>query len=288
MSTPSPRSRTVHVRARFLLLAALCISSPVLANALGLERLEARDIREVLALYNRSASDQLPLLDADQVQRLLEGEVVKLRETPNGSEAPQRVVGFFVLDAPRSDVWIAATDPHASYSGGLLKETRLVEDATGGVWYQHLKLPWPVQDRHWLIRIRRNADLAAKSKGLIWEHAWSLDENGETFIPQFIQSGHIADVSLEVAQKSIYTPVNHGAWITIAMPEDRTLLVYHVTSVVGGSIPDSFVAEWSMLTLEKLLREVGEYARGIPAHYVGDHPIFVGADGIPLPLHSAN
>ncbi len=254
------------------------------ANAPGLAGIEARDIREALSFHNRFSSDAIPLLDPDRISELIEGGVVKIREVPGGPDQPQRVVGYVLFDVPRVDVWVAATDPHAGYSGGMLRETRLVEDdAAGSVWYQHLKLPWPVQDRHWLIRIRRDADLAAATEGRVWKHAWALDENCEKFVSQFIQAGHIANVPLETARKSIYTPVNHGAWIAIEMPGNRTLLVYHVSTVVGGSIPDSFVVEWAMLTLDRLLRQVGDYARTIPKHYAGAHEIAHEPGGAPIP-----
>jgi len=277
-------------RLRPMLLAgtlSLALLGSARANAPGLGAIQARDVREALGVFNRLAAEPVPLLDPDQVEALLRGDIVKIREVPGGPEQPQRVIGYVLYDLPRPQVWIAATDPHASYSGGMLREERIVVDDAGtSVWYQHLKLPWPVQDRHWLIRIRKNRELASQSEGRIWEHSWALDEKGESFVAEFIRAGHIKSVALEEATKSIYTPVNHGAWIVASMPGDCSLLVYHVTSVVGGSIPDSFVAEWAMLTLDNLLRKVGEFSRGIPQHYVEGHDIARGADGVPIPHFS--
>jgi hypothetical protein len=269
------------------ILVLLAFAFPARANAPGLEGLEARDVREALGLFNRLATDDVPLLDPDQVEALLQGEVVKVREVPNGPDQPQRVVGYVLYDLPRSQVWVATTDPHAGYSGGTLSEDRIVQEDSGtSVWYQHLKLPWPVQDRHWLIRIRKNRELAAQSQDRIWEQSWNLDEKGESFIPEFIRAGHIRSISLEEAQKTIYTPVNHGGWIVITMPGDRTLLMYRVTSVVGGSIPDSFVSEWAMMTLDDLLKKVGQFSRTIPQHYVEGHDVAHGANGDPVPYFS--
>jgi hypothetical protein len=277
------------LRLRLILLAAalLAPAGSSLANAPGLGGVGARDVREALGLYNRLAAEPVPLLDAEQVETLLRGEVVKIREVPHGPDQPQRVIGYVLYDLSHPQVWISATDPHASYSGGMLREERIVVDDAGtSVWYQHLKLPWPVQDRHWLIRIRKNRELASQSGGRIWEHSWALDEKGESFVHDFIRAGHIKTVTLDEAMKSIYTPVNHGAWIVASMPSDCTLLVYHVTSVVGGSIPDSFVSEWAMLTLDNLLRKVGEFSRTLPQHYVEGHDIALGADGAPIPHFS--
>lgn len=269
-----------------ILLTAF-VYAPVRANAPGLGGIEARDVREALGLFNRLAPEDVPLLSPDQVEALLHGEVVKIREVPNGPDQPQRVVGYALYDIPRPQVWAATTDPHAGYSGGILHEDRIVQDDAGtSVWYQHLKLPWPVQNRHWLIRIKKNRELAAQSDGRIWEQAWNLDEKGESFIPEFIRTGHIQSVSLEDAQKAIYTPVNHGGWILITMPQNCTLLMYHVTSVIGGSIPDSFVSEWAMLTLDDLLKKVGEFSRTMPQHYVEGHDAVPGADGVTIPYFS--
>ena len=268
------------------LLAAVLLT-PARANAPGLGGLEARDIREALGLFNRIAAEDVPLLGPDQVEALLQGEVVKVREVPNGPDQPQRVVGYALYDLPRAQVWIAATDPHAGYSGGMLHEDRIVQDEAGtSVWYQHLSLPWPVQNRHWLIRIKKNRELAAQSESRIWEHSWSLDEKGESFIPDFIRAGHIQSITLEDAQKAIYTPVNHGGWIVMTMPGNCSLLMYHVTSVIGGSIPDSFVSEWAMLTLDDMLKKVGEFSRTMPLHYVDGHDAVRGADGVLIPYFS--
>jgi hypothetical protein len=275
--------RALRLSATALLLAALA-AAPTRANAPGLGGIEARDVREALGLYNRLSAEGVPLLRPDQVEALLQGEVVKVREIPNGPDQPQRVVGYVLYDLPRPQVWIASTDPHAGYSGGILQEDRIVNDDAGtSVWYQHLKLPWPVQNRHWLIRIKKDRDLATRSDARIWQMAWNLDEKGESFIPDFIRAEHIRNTTLEEAQKAIYTPVNHGGWILITMPENCTLLMYHVTSVVGGSIPDSFVSEWAMLTLDDLLKKVGEFSRTMPQHYVEGHDAVRGADGVTIP-----
>lgn len=251
-------------------------------------KIEARDIREALSLYNRNAQDAIPLLEAEQITKLLEGEIVKVRQAPSSPDLPQGVAGYAVFDVPRVQVWIAATDPHAGYSGGMLSETRLAKDTeSGSIWYQHLKLPWPVQDRHWLIRIRRESALSRATDNRIWVHSWALDEKGEPFVKQFIQAGHIRNVSLEVAEKSLYTPVNHGSWITWTMPGNRTFLVYRVTSVVGGNIPDNFVVEWAMLTLGNLLNDVGEFSRRIPQHYVDGHEVVLDANGVEIPWFDA-
>jgi hypothetical protein len=252
----------------------------------GLDAVTEADVREALVLYNRAASPPLPLLEPPQVALLLDGTIVKVRETPGGPEAPQRVVGYVLFDIPRPQVWIAATDPHSSYSGGTLRETRLVDDDAGtSVWYQHLDLPWPFDDRHWLIRVRKHRELAVQTENRVWEHGWSLDEKGAEFVPQFIEAGHIRSVTKDEALGAIYTPVNRGGWIMFEMPGNCTLLAYHVTSVVGGSIPDGVFTHWAMLTLESLLRQVGEFAREIPTHYVDGHAIVHGGDGAPLPLY---
>jgi hypothetical protein len=59
-----------------------------------------------------------------------------------------------------------------------------------------------------------------------------------------------------------------------------------VTSVVGGSIPDSFVSEWAMMTLDDLLKKVGQFSRTIPQHYVEGHDAAHGGNGNRVPYFS--
>ena len=99
-----------------------------------------------------------------------------------------------------------------------------------------------------------------------------------------VQAGHIPGIDGAMADDAIWTPVNRGAWLTIQVPGAGTILGYHVTTVIGGNIPDRSVADYALLTMTKLLRGAEGRARDeVKEHYGADHEPLPGGDGRPLP-----
>ncbi len=240
-------------------------------------------IRDGLALYSRHAAFPLPGLAEDDLRRLDGGAVVRLRDVES-PDAPQRVIGLIVTLVPRERLWISALDPHFA-AAEEITEVRLTPAGTWpNQWYQFLDLPRPFADRHWVVEVWNHGPVAVASQNAAWEHAWRLAEQGPALALQAPAAGRIPGVDAERAKDAIYTPVNHGAWLVLALPDGRTLLGYHVTSVVGGAIPDRLVADWSMSTLSRVLRGVVRRAAEVVAHYRGAHEPLSGGDGRPIPV----
>ena len=81
--------------------------------------------------------------------------------------------------------------------------------------------------------------------------------------------------------EAIYLPINHGAWIMLRVRPRVTLLIYQVTTVVGGLIPDSIVLSVALSKLDELLYGVSECISKMRAHYRVHEP-FPGGDGLPM------
>jgi hypothetical protein len=250
----------------------------------------ATEVASAFGLYNRYSATQLPTLTSEQFKDLLKGKVVKIRRghttPPPGlpaGERAERVYGMMIFEQPRANVWIAAMDPHY-VTLSILKELRLASDSDGGcVWYQHLKLPWPISDRHWTIALGRTPALTDSTGGVVWEQRWRLADNGLQLGLEAVTAGRVPGLTLEVAQKSVYTPVNEGSWTAFTLSEDRTLLVYYVSSSVGGSISDDIVADFATATLDKLFKVLTERGATIASHYIEGHEPLFGGDGKPIP-----
>lgn len=269
------------------LLAGMAVLGPGVAQA-------EPDLRPLLTasleVYNELAPDPLPFLSGAQVDALVEGEVVRVRrrrsEREDVATTPERVTGYIVIREPRVRVWLASLDPSFQASS-MLTEVRLSYDEAGGSqWYQHLSLPWPIADRHWVIDLGKRVELCEATEGLIWEQHWWLAENGPEIARRAVAAGRAGDLTLESIENAIYLPANDGAWILFAVTEDVTFLAYRVTSVVGGGIPDSWITTFAMAQLEGLLRKVEDHTQQAWRNYDPERYVIHGGDGRIIPrLH---
>jgi hypothetical protein len=238
-------------------------------------------LADTLSRFNAVARAPLPELSAHQRQNLLGGSVLKLL-VPQ-TDGTLRVVGLILTDQTQRRMWLSTQDPHFSSSEAI--EAPIYQEDNRASWYAMLDLPRPVKDRHWVIQIWDNVALAKSSGGEFWEHPWRLDPDGVATARPLVERGEVAGLSLEAFDAALYTPVNHGAMVFIALPYGYSLMAYDVTSVVGGNIPDRLVAEFVRAGMERSLREVETRAREVvPGHYRGGHAPVLGANGEAVPL----
>jgi len=237
-----------------------------------------------LARFNASAHTPLPVLSARQREELRAGEVVKLLERTGDGET-WRVAGFMMTENSQQAMWLATQDLHFTSQDEAI-EAPISLSPNRSRWYALLDLPAPVRDRHWVIDIWDNIPLADVSDGMFWEHRWELVADGEAQARSVIASGAVNGLDIKTFDAAIYTPVNLGGWVFLAFPGGGSLLVYDVTSVVGGGIPDRLVAEYVRSGIERYFRLLEVRARDeVPGHYRSGHEPVIGADGKPVPFY---
>lgn len=265
------------------ILLALC-SYPSAGQVVADESpdLEPNEIRAALGLFNRYTAHPVPLLSGKQIDELFAGDVVKIRQKPGTVDEPQTAVGYILIDESREAVWLAATDPHFQPIEKLTEYQISADGLGSSTWYQHFDLPWPVADRHWIIDLKNGEGVFEKTRGRVWELQWDLRKGGAPQAMKLVGERKVGGITLETARRSIYVPVNQGAWVAITLPGERTLLVYHATTVVGGMVPDSLVVRFAMSALDELLYGVSERASNMKAHYEAGHDPWPGGDGLPL------
>jgi len=235
--------------------------------------------------YNTLTAVPIPRLDAAALDGLTRGEVIKIRRQlePDATGDRKSIVCYYLCDEPRDHVWVAAIDDHFTGSDRLIEYRIDADDQGGGTWYQHLDLPWPLQDRHWVIHTRKGVELARATAGSVWEHAWQLAPDGERLAAEVVAAGKADGLKPKDVKSAVYLPANTGAWVMFALDDHRSLIVYHVTTVVGGSIPDSWIATFAYPQLDSLMRGVVAFARDIVRHYdAAGHPIVYSGAGEPI------
>lgn len=250
------------------------------------------DLAAVLWRYNEQAEVALPIPSREQLAELAGERTVALRErTPmhrDGGDAEDRirVLGYRLVRRPRLLVWLATLKADAAHSRRLTEHLVHGDDAGGSVWYQHLDTPWPVRNRHWVIRNSKNVVLADATRGLVWEHRWQLESGGERLARELLDEGKVAGLDARTADSAIYLSINRGAWTMFALGDDATLVVAHTTAVMGGWIPERWVAGFVSRQLGQVLDDLTPRADRIDRDYTGEYVIF-GGDGTPITLERA-
>ncbi|HCP45504.1 MAG TPA: hypothetical protein DIU15_05660 [Deltaproteobacteria bacterium] len=233
--------------------------------------------------YNASARFPLPELDPTSMRRLSQGQLLRLRDPAPTEGGPQRITGLLVCEASRDALWLALRDPHLDAVKDLT-EVRLSEEGQWPtVWYQFFHTPGPFADRHWVLSVDDNLALARSSENRLWEHYWTLAAEGPQTAADAVEKGQVPGVDSAMVSKAVYVPFNEGAWLVMALSENRTLLGYTVRASVGGRIPDKLVVNYSLLTLGRVLRRVEARSTTIHSHYDAAHARIRGGDGEPIP-----
>lgn len=242
------------------------------------------EIKDTITEFNAGAHFKLPTLTAAHIVELQQGNVVAILDDSEGIDAPRRAVGLMLSEVPQKQLWLACQDPHAVLNSSTKELRTKVNPDQSAHWYGFMDLPWPFSDRHWMVKSWNTTSLAKQSNNKHWEHPWALLPNGATEIKPFIESGKLPGVTIDLVNEAVYTPVSKGAWAVATVNDNTNLIVYHATTVVGGSIPESTAVRYTVMTLEEMMTDMENRAVGwIPTHYVSGHVGVLGGDNQIIP-----
>ncbi len=255
----------------------------LISLSVGAARAAVDDARIDAALeeYAKGATYAFPMPPANERARLVEGKVLKQRlKNDDGDVA----IGMIVSDQPMRDLWLGSLDPDFD----IVKNVRTYvfptpPDAVTR-WYGLVDLPFPFNDRHFLITTVLNKAIAASSGGRIWERAWHLEPDGVATMTPLVAAGKVEGVTTAMFDKAIYTPVNRGSWFFVQLDPTHVLMGYTCATVIGGDIPEGLVTQHVLAGLDELLTTVVTRARQMNEHYRGTHPRLVGGNGEPIAL----
>jgi len=183
-------------------------------------------------------------------------------------------VGVGLMKVPQSLVWLSLTDDRLSED-----VDGLTEIALEGRWsspkllYQRLDMPWPVQDRHWVLRLRNNTALA-QSAG-VWERAWTID-NARLAESRARTDATAYDGAITMAD-------NTGSWLLVSLDTSDTLAVYQVRVDLGGNIPAEAAEAYTRSSMASFMRGVEVHASDVAARYGAGCTPQPGGDGKLIP-----
>lgn len=240
------------------------------------------EIESLLQRFRGAAVMPLAPLSAAQHGELAGGQIVTLLE--RRSDGHHRAVGIAVCPVPKEAMWLATQDPHFTGGDGSI-EAEVSTAPHKGTWYGMLDVPKPFSDRHWVIDVWDEVGTARETGDVIWEHPWRLRRGGTGLVREQVQRGEIAGLTPEMYAEAIETPLNEGALVFLALSETESLFAYHVTTDVGGAVPERMVAGFVRRTMTEHIENLRRRATDvIPGHYRGSHaPVRMLGDGtVPL------
>ncbi len=299
---PAPPRRGRALAAALCVLGALCavLARPAAAREESpivvipeAERADlAATIRSAMTEHAGVSRFPLPELDAEQMAKLLGGEVVRFREKwvlsregEDDEQTRQRVLAFRLVGAPRQEAWLSALDGHFPLNDALT-EVRLEEKGRGAsTWYQFMDLPWPVANRHWIIHLAKSVDVCEATGGRSWEQTWRLEPMGEALAREYDRQGRLKPMKSDNVRGARYLDANDGAWAMFALRDDLSLVAYNLTIVLGGWIPEGLAARFAQRALEDLLDRVAANTAKVPGHYVAGHDPIHAGDGTAIPFY---
>lgn len=264
----------------FVFLVILFVAPNAVAAIPPVEQIAAL-IEKYNVLNKRRVRLSIP--EAADITRLRAGKVISYREKipGKGGERIYRVTAYVVVPASRIRVWVATLGHTESHDSELIELALSTNLSGGAVWYQYLSLPWPIADRHWVLRTAKQREISNTSANSIWEHSWDLEIDGAVIAAGLIESGKVNGVKRNANRKAVYLPANSGGWIMASIDPGSTLVAIHATAELGGRLPDAWVAGYVRRKLSKVLGKLAERTRHAEQALGGPIPLFTGA-GLPI------
>lgn len=253
-----------------LLLLTIAAAQDLLApQGMGLKWDQAKP------LLVEHSKGHVPELSAEDLARLRSGKTIGRRLESTGEV--DGALGMAFMPLSTEAVWVGGLDDkHAQLAAGLTEVWLPGTNQERKILYQHLDVPAPFSDRHWVVQIRSNQALYAASEGQIWERYWDLDPRPLSELMLELPEG-----AIELDEDTLTTPVNRGRW-TIIPVEGGVFVLYEVHTDIGGPVPEELMVRFAMLSLDQFMGTLQEVGTRAPEHYSGTHYIIRRPDNSPI------
>lgn len=220
-----------------------------------------------------------PKLDLASLEKIQGGQTFWTERTLPKGERFLLISGL--VNATPAAVWIAILDDAHNGLSERITEHQLAGSVPGKKrLYQHLKLPYPLADRHWVLNILTDITLYETTKGSVWRRAWVLDPLGEAVF----ESLNPQDKRL--IQDGVWTPKNQGEWLIFPVGE-ASLVIYRGLFDIGGRVPDRISKAVGSQSALDLFNQLQSLSDQIPAHYNAQHEPILAPTGQHIPSWKA-
>jgi len=270
----------------YLVVAALLPAAAAAAVTESVSPVDRGPLTIAIDEYNRFGDFQLPELSAAEAADLENGgAVIRLPSDQSGDAdadvSSMGVIGFRIIEAPRLLIWLAVLGGTGERDARLT--SAMITDGTAGdyIRYQHIDLPWPVHDRHWVIDSTKNTGLAIATEGRSWQHRWVLRDDGRTLVRDAFADGRVEGLGHDVIEGSVYLPANRGSWTMFRIDDGRTLIAAHVEVDLGGRFPKSLVRRFTKSHLKAGFDTLADFSKRVHLSYGDGRTIYTG-DGRPI------
>lgn len=263
---------------------ALCLLALCTATFQGHTSGSREEIADALVSYAAISNTQLPPLTEDDWDDLRRGRpaVGFFKESlVEDDVSAMGVMGVHVVVAPRLLVWLTVMGGTGERDERLTRTYLSRTDDGDYMRYQHIDVPWPFRNRHWVIDCKKNRAVAERSQGRIWEHQWNLADDGLSYLDE---AAKLTGLTRKSMDKSIYITSNAGAWILMELDAQRTLVVFWSDVDLGGRIPRSLVRRFARGQIKDRLQDLGPMSQRVARAYAGNPVIH---DGFGTPISSA-
>lgn len=216
-----------------------------------------------------------PELSSASLEKIQGGETFWSESTGPAGERLLLISGL--VQASPAAVWVAILDDAHNGLSERITEHQLSGSVPGKKrLYQHLSLPYPLADRHWVLNILTDIPLYKASQKAIWRRAWDLDPLGEAVFA----SMNPEDKAL--IQKGVWTPKNKGEWLILPVGE-ASFVIYRGLFDIGGRVPSSLSQAVGSQSALDLFNELQALAEKVPQHYTSNHAPILAPTGRPIP-----
>ena len=271
-----------------LIFLHTCIAAEIAAAGAGI----GETIPKLVEEYSRLSGIYVPELQDKDIEILLTGKsVISTSREPgheqDGDVDAMGLLGIQLVEAPRLLVWLSLLGGNGRSDERVISVKLSQAPDSAYSRYQYVNLPWPIRDRHWVIYCEKNLELAETTDGVIWEHRWSLHDDGENLLQSAFDNGRIPRLSVRAFEKSVYLPANRGTWGLIDLGQSRTLIVAFYDADLGGRLPGGLVRSFTKRQLRNYLETTREQTDYVLQFYDENHPVHDGF-GSPISLQDAS
>ena len=268
--------------------SALVGAAPGLGHSAPSATLTDADILRALTTWRKHSKQPFAIPDTAARATLLAGKVLKRRLPPRNG-VPDGALALVVVSHSQADMWLSSADAEHMGDGSAESDLLVHHLPKRGDemfrWYGLFNLPAPFTDRHLVLRTTVNSAMSKATGGQCWERTWVLEEDGLETMRPLVAAGKVPGLTLKRFEAAIYVPANFGGWLSIKLPDGRTLFGYHASSSAGGDIPDKAVSRLVFWGLGRVMGDVTEHAAQMRSHYTGGHAPIKSGNGGMVPLY---